>query len=310
MSSSKNRINSQINQLLTTQIKNVRGNTADFSAQDVIATQADASDSEAVSFALLEDVDEVQPGDLITAELMNELLSRLMRLEAIVLNLAHPDKGKVKVPNLFGVNLNQARTLLTNQHLRVGKVLDIFGRTVGSTSSLHLTAREAVRSEQFKLALEQYTTLKGRTHTPEETVLQAMVTSVGVPIVLAHFPVPGAMVGAGATVNLLVTFNATASAGNLALLLEHETRTALNQTNDGVAQVAEVAQQGRRESASSDAQADATTDAAAQEETSQPAAKASQSKAETTAKNEQPQTKNDQPQTSAGDKSGEMKPGN
>jgi hypothetical protein len=307
MSSSKNRINSRINQLVDTLVKNTRDNVVDFSSQDTIADQGNAGNGEAIETAVLEDVDQVQPGDLITAELMNELLARLIRLEAVVIGLAHPDKGKVEVPNLFGVNLNQARTLLTNHHLRVGKVLDIFGRTVGSTSSLHLMAREAVRSEQFKLALEQYTTLKGRTRTPEETVLQAMVTSVGVPIVLAHFPVPGAMVGAGATVNLLVTFNATASAGNLALLLEHETRTALNQTMEGEAQMVDSSSKARQqreptESASGDVQADEPTDAAAQEEISQPVAKASQPQAETT-------TKSEQPQASAGDKSGETKPG-
>lgn len=70
-------------------------------------------------------LDEVRPGDLITSDFMRRLLTGLARLEVEITDL-----GRVQVPELFGKDLEEAEAELTRNKLKVGKVLDAFGRHV------------------------------------------------------------------------------------------------------------------------------------------------------------------------------------
>ena len=63
---------------------------------------------------------EVQPGDIISSELMTEILSRLSQLSDAVLT------GTQSVPNLIGLSLTDARTLIQQPSLQLalGFVVD------------------------------------------------------------------------------------------------------------------------------------------------------------------------------------------
>jgi hypothetical protein len=74
----------------------------------------------------------VEPGDLITSELINELLAMIRDMDTQIDVLAGTIGGNVPVPNLFGRTLLTARSTLTQPtiNLRVGTVLDATGNVI------------------------------------------------------------------------------------------------------------------------------------------------------------------------------------
>jgi hypothetical protein len=161
--------------------------------------------------------DEVQPGDLITAKFMNALLRKLARLEAVVLGLSDsPDKGKVKVPSLFGVRLSAAvRKELPARRLRVGTVMDITGRKMTKAMQQRMLETSGGRGANMYVLPDEDESLDEITALREEYISlrkgkfpQATMTSD--PIVLAHFPVPDAFVAPRTRVDLLISSSRTA----------------------------------------------------------------------------------------------------
>lgn len=111
--------------------------------------------------------DEVKPGDLITADLINYILSHLEDIEEqIALLVGSVGTGPVLVPNLFGRPLGATLSILGQSavNLNVGQVIDVFGNPIDPD----LTAEH------------------NRT-------------------VLHQFPIPGVRVAVGSTVDLLVS---------------------------------------------------------------------------------------------------------
>jgi beta-lactam-binding protein with PASTA domain len=76
---------------------------------------------------MADDLNEVQPGDLITADLLNAIIRRLQGVSA-------GPGGTVDVPNLFGRTLSSAVILLQTpgSNLLVGVILDASGNVVAS----------------------------------------------------------------------------------------------------------------------------------------------------------------------------------
>lgn len=74
---------------------------------------------------------QVQPGDLISSDLMNEMLDELASLKSAIDQFGAPT-GTVPVPNLFGLTLSEARAIITQpaRQVTLGTVIDITGVTV------------------------------------------------------------------------------------------------------------------------------------------------------------------------------------
>lgn len=74
---------------------------------------------------------EVQPGDLITSEFMNAILSELVSLRSALDQLGTPS-GSVAVPDLFGRTLSEARAILLQpaRQLALGNVIDAAGTLI------------------------------------------------------------------------------------------------------------------------------------------------------------------------------------
>lgn len=74
---------------------------------------------------------EVQPGDIISSELMTEILSRLSQLSDIVIT------GTQQVPNVIGMNLADARTQiqLPSRQLALGFVVNTVGAAVNPNAA-------------------------------------------------------------------------------------------------------------------------------------------------------------------------------
>ena len=74
---------------------------------------------------------EVQPGDIISSELMTEILSRLSQLSDAVLT------GTQSVPNLIGLSLTDARTLIQQPSLQLalGFVVDATGAVINPNAA-------------------------------------------------------------------------------------------------------------------------------------------------------------------------------
>jgi IPT/TIG domain/PASTA domain len=72
---------------------------------------------------------QVTAGDLITAELMNEILARLANHDALLGQFGGAGTGTVTVPSLFGRSLSNAQATLTSpaQQLNLGSVIDADG---------------------------------------------------------------------------------------------------------------------------------------------------------------------------------------
>lgn len=72
---------------------------------------------------------QVTAGDLITAELMNEILTRLANHDALIGQLGGAGSGAIVVPSLFGRSLGNAQSTLTapSQQLNLGSVIDADG---------------------------------------------------------------------------------------------------------------------------------------------------------------------------------------
>lgn len=77
-------------------------------------------------------ITQVSPGDLITADLMNQILSRLGQLDGLVGQLGGAGGGPIVVPTLYGRTLSDARSIISNpaQQLTLGSVLDTAGNVV------------------------------------------------------------------------------------------------------------------------------------------------------------------------------------
>lgn len=71
---------------------------------------------------MADDLNEVRPGDRITAELMNTLIRRVKNPGG--------GAGTISVPNVFGINLGGARNTITGAGLTVGAVIDTAGASV------------------------------------------------------------------------------------------------------------------------------------------------------------------------------------
>jgi hypothetical protein len=71
---------------------------------------------------MADELNEVRPGDRITAELINTLIRRVKNPGG--------GEGTISVPNVFGLNLGVARNSLTGAGLTVGSVLDTSGASV------------------------------------------------------------------------------------------------------------------------------------------------------------------------------------
>ena len=111
--------------------------------------------------------DEVKPGDLITAELINYILSLLEDIEEqIALLVGSVGTGPVLVPNLFGRPLGATLSILGQSavSLNVGQVIDVFGNPIDPD----------LPAEHNRTVLHQ-------------------------------FPIPGVRVAVGSTVDLLVS---------------------------------------------------------------------------------------------------------
>lgn len=74
---------------------------------------------------MADDLSLVQPGQLITAELLNKLITRVLSIDT-------PADGKVDVPNVFGRTLIDAVQLLATPgaNVQLGSVLDVSGNTI------------------------------------------------------------------------------------------------------------------------------------------------------------------------------------
>lgn len=79
---------------------------------------------------MADELHEVQPGDLITADFMNALIRA-------VKNLSTGPGGGVSVPNLFGRTLRDAKTVLAaaGSQLSLGVVVDAFGLVVNPSDA-------------------------------------------------------------------------------------------------------------------------------------------------------------------------------
>ena len=75
---------------------------------------------------------QVTPGDLITAELMNEILSRLASHDVLIGQMGGAGSTTVVVPTVYGRTLTDARTILVapSQQLGVGTLIDTDGNFV------------------------------------------------------------------------------------------------------------------------------------------------------------------------------------
>lgn len=71
---------------------------------------------------MADELNEVRPGDRITAELMNTLIRRVKNPGG--------GAGTISVPNVFGINLGGARNTITGAGLTVGAVIDTAGANV------------------------------------------------------------------------------------------------------------------------------------------------------------------------------------
>jgi hypothetical protein len=73
---------------------------------------------------MADDLNFVEPGQLITAELLNKLIARVQTID--------PEDGKVDVPNVFGRTLSEAVQLLKTPgaNVQLGSVLDVTGATI------------------------------------------------------------------------------------------------------------------------------------------------------------------------------------
>lgn len=74
---------------------------------------------------MADDLSFVEPGQLITADLLNKIITR-------VLGMGTPADGKVEVPNVFGRTLSDAVQLLATPgaNVQLGSVLDVSGGTI------------------------------------------------------------------------------------------------------------------------------------------------------------------------------------
>lgn len=74
----------------------------------------------------------VNPGDLITAQLMNEILQRLANLDALVGQAGGSGSATVTVPVLYGRTLTDVQSILASpaQQLNLGSILDAGGNAV------------------------------------------------------------------------------------------------------------------------------------------------------------------------------------
>ena len=87
---------------------------------------------------------EVQPGDLIKADQWKLLVGRLIALETTVQQLSGTiGGGTITVPNVFGLTLTQARTILTApaQQLALGAVFDAFGQLINPNATANASLR-------------------------------------------------------------------------------------------------------------------------------------------------------------------------
>lgn len=78
-------------------------------------------------------INEVKPGNLITAALWNSLVMKLGALEAALEKLSGSvPTGKIKVPDVFGQQLKDATAMITKPSLQLalGFVVDAFGKPV------------------------------------------------------------------------------------------------------------------------------------------------------------------------------------
>jgi hypothetical protein len=77
-------------------------------------------------------ITQVQPGDLITADLMNQILSRLAQIDAIVQQLGGSGAPTITVPTVYGRLLAEARAIIgvPTLQLNLGSVIDTGGTTV------------------------------------------------------------------------------------------------------------------------------------------------------------------------------------
>jgi len=76
---------------------------------------------------MADELNEVLPGDLITADLLNAIIRKLQGVSA-------GPGGTIDVPNLFGRTVAQAKALLETpgSNLQLGVILDAFGNVVAS----------------------------------------------------------------------------------------------------------------------------------------------------------------------------------
>ena len=77
-------------------------------------------------------ITQVQPGDLITADLMNQILSRLAQIDAIVQQFGGSGAPTVTVPTVYGRLLAEARAIIgvPTLQLNLGSVIDTGGTTI------------------------------------------------------------------------------------------------------------------------------------------------------------------------------------
>jgi IPT/TIG domain len=83
---------------------------------------------------------QVTAGDLITAELMNEILARLANHDALLGQFGGAGTGTVAVPSVFGRTLTDARAIITapTAQLVFGAVIDTQGNVVNPNLSQSL----------------------------------------------------------------------------------------------------------------------------------------------------------------------------
>lgn len=194
---------------------------------------------------MADELNEVRPGDRITADLMNTLIRRVKNPGG--------GAGTISVPNVFGINLGGARNTITGAGLTVGAVIDTAGANVdpnvtdnhtrliinqvpepgaflssGQTVSLTVTAQAAGTTgaqvpDVFGLAFsdaKQQLQTAGQfsvsdAYDPFGTTLTLTDSAIQSRRVLAQVPPAGTRLTAGSPVKLVLSAEAPADVGTV-----------------------------------------------------------------------------------------------